>query len=220
VNALPQRASRPRVLIAADNPPTRVGLRLALEADADCTEVADEQAAVAAAIRERPDVCLIDFDFPACLRAIGAIVADAPDTLVIVLARRGDEGEFLAAMRAGATGYVPQGLDAARLPLVVDAVMRGEPAVPRQFVASLLDEIRDLGRGRRSVAIAGRRRVELTSREWEALDLLRQGHSTREIAAELRISQVTVRRHLSAAYTKLGVRTRLEAVGLLQSARG
>jgi DNA-binding NarL/FixJ family response regulator len=219
VNALPQPLGRPRVLIAAENLPTRVGLRLALEAGADCSEVTDEQAAVAAAIRDSPDVCLVDFGFPACLRTIGAIVAQAPDTLVIVLARRADEGEFLAAMRAGATGYVPQGLDPARLPTVVEAAMRGEPAVPRQFVASLLDEIRDLGRGRRSVAIAGRRRVELTSREWEALDLLRQGHSTREIAVELRISQVTVRRHLSAAYMKLGVRTRLEAVGLLQSAR-
>jgi len=219
VNALPLPLGRPRVLIAAENPPTRVGLRLALEAGADCSEVTDEHAAVAVAVRDRPDVCLIDFDFPACLRAIGAIVAQAPDTLVIVLARRADEGEFLAAMRAGASGYVPQGLDPARLPSVVEAAMRGEPAVPRQFVASLLDEIRDLGRGRRSVAIAGRRRVELTAREWEALDLLRQGRSTREIAAELRISQVTVRRHLSAAYTKLGVRTRLEAVGLLQSAR-
>ena len=219
MNALPLPLGRPRVLIAAENPPTRVGLRLALEAGADCSEVTDEHAAVAVAVRDRPDVCLIDFDFPACLRAIGAIVAQAPDTLVIVLARRADEGEFLAAMRAGASGYVPQGLDPARLPSVVEAAMRGEPAVPRQFVASLLDEIRDLGRGRRSVAIAGRRRVELTAREWEALDLLRQGRSTREIAAELRISQVTVRRHLSAAYTKLGVRTRLEAVGLLQSAR-
>jgi DNA-binding NarL/FixJ family response regulator len=103
--------------------------------------------------------------------------------------------------------------------LVVEAALRGEPAVPRNFVSSLLDELRDQGRGRRSVAIAGRRRVELTSREWEALDLLRQGRSTREIAAELRISQVTVRRHLSTAYTKLGVSSRLEAVGLLQSAR-
>jgi DNA-binding NarL/FixJ family response regulator len=219
VNALLEPIPRPRVLIAAENPPTRVGLRLALEAGADCTEVMDEQAAVAAAVRDQPDVCLVDFDFPACLRTIGAIVASVPDTLVIVLARRADEGEFLAAMRAGASGYVPQGLDPSRLPLVVEAALRGEPAVPRNFVSSLLDELRDQGRGRRSVAIAGRRRVELTSREWEALDLLRQGRSTREIAAELRISQVTVRRHLSTAYTKLGVSSRLEAVGLLQSAR-
>jgi DNA-binding NarL/FixJ family response regulator len=209
-------AGRTRVLIAAENAPTRVGLRLALEPEAECTEAGDRASAVAAAVRERPDVCLLDIDAPGGLRAVSEIVARVPGAVVIVLTRHAEEDEFLAAMRAGAVGYLPQGLDPARLPFVVRSVLRGEAAVPRNFVSKLIDEVRDRGRGRRSVTLSGRRRVELTSREWEALELLRQGMSTREIATDLRISQVTVRRHLSAAYHKLGVGSRLEALGLMQ----
>jgi DNA-binding NarL/FixJ family response regulator len=124
----------------------------------------------------------------------------------------------MAAVRAGASGYLPQSLDPARLPDVVRSVMRGEAAVPRHFVGKLIDELRGRERRRRIVTLSGERRVELTSREWEVVDLLRRGQPTREIATQLEISQVTVRRHLSAAYTKLGVSSRAAAVRLLEEA--
>ena len=89
-----------RILIAADHVPTRVGLRLALEHDAVCTEAADSESAVAAAVRDRPDVCLLDFDAPGRgLRAVTEIVARVPGVLCIVLTSRVEEEEFLAAMR-------------------------------------------------------------------------------------------------------------------------
>jgi DNA-binding NarL/FixJ family response regulator len=216
VSAVVDRPRRARVLIAAENAPTRVGLRLALQAEAVCTEAVDSESAVAAAVRDRPDVCLLDFETPGRgLRAVSEIVARVPNVLVIVLSRRVEEDEFLAAVHAGASGYLPHAVDPARLPHVVRSVMRGEAAVPRHFVTKLIDDLRGQERRHRSLVLSGDRRVELTSREWEVIELLRQGLTTREIATELHISQVTVRRHLSSAYVKLGVDSRSAAIRML-----
>jgi DNA-binding NarL/FixJ family response regulator len=210
---------RTRVLIAADHVPTRKGLRLALEPGAVCTEASDSESAVAAAVRDRPDVCLLDFESPGRgLHAVAEIVARVPGALCIVLTHKAEEDEFLAAMRAGASGYLSDALDPSRLPFVVAGVMRGEAAVPRHYVTRLIDELRGRARTRRSLALSPEQSVELTSREWEAVELLRQGLPTREIALQLGISQVTVRRHLSAAYAKLGVSSRASALQLLESA--
>jgi DNA-binding NarL/FixJ family response regulator len=208
-----------RVLIAADHVPTRKGLRLALEPGAVCTEASDSESAVAAAVRDRPDVCLLDFDAPGRgLHAVSEIMARVPGVLCIVLTHKAEEDEFLAAMRAGASGYLSDELDPARLPFVVAGVMRGEAAVPRHYVTRLIDELRGRAHTRRSLTVSSERSVELTTREWEAVELLRQGLPTREIARQLGISQVTVRRHLSAAYAKLGVSSRASALQLLESA--
>lgn len=216
MSALAEPVRRARVLIAANNAPTRVGLRLALEAEAECLEVADEESLVADVLRQRPDVCLVDFDSQVCLRVIGTLVSKIPGIVVIMLARNPQEGEFLAAMRAGASGYLPHELDPARLPALVRAAARGEAMVPRQFVGWLVHELRDQHGARRSLTLGGRRRVEFTSREWETLALLRRGLSTGAIADELRISSVTVRRHLSGAYMKLGATSRREALEVLE----
>lgn len=219
MSATADRTGRAHVLIAAEHVPTRVGLRLALEPDAVCTEAPDSESAVEAAVRDHPDVCLIDFDGPGRgVRTVSEIVARVPDAHVIVLTRHVEENEFLAAMRAGASGYLPQGLDPSRLPFVVAGVLRGEAAVPRHFVARLIDELRGRTRLRRSLALSSGRIVELTAREWEAVELLRDGHPTREIAEQLGISQVTARRHLSAAYAKLGVGSRAAALEVLDAA--
>src|SRR5689334_3881093 len=105
---------RTHVLIAAERLPTRVGLRLALEPEARCTEAADAQSAVHAAVRDRPDVCLLGLD-PAgqSLRVLSEIAARVPSSAVILLTNRLDEEEFMAAVRAGASGYLTQSLDPA-----------------------------------------------------------------------------------------------------------
>jgi DNA-binding NarL/FixJ family response regulator len=203
------------VLIAAERLPTRVGLRLALEADVRCTEVADADSAVDAAVRERPDVCLLGFDTSAQrLRVVSEIMAQVPSAHVILLTTRLDEEEFLAAVRAGASGYLTQNLDPARLPYVVRGALRGEPAVPRRFVSRLLEELRTRER-RRSVVLEGKGRVALTTREWEVVELLLRAATTSEIALELGVAPVTVRRHLGSVERKLGVTTRAEVVELL-----
>jgi len=211
---------RTHVLIAAERLPTRVGLRLALEPEARCTEAADAQSAVEAAVRDRPDVCLLGLDPSGqSLRVVNEIATRVPSSAVILLTNQLDEEEFMAAVRAGASGYLTQSLDPKRLPHVVAGALRGEPAVPRKFVSRLLDELRTRER-RRSVVLSGRGRVALTTREWEVVDLLLRSASTSEIAAQLGVAPVTVRRHIGSVERKLGVSTRAEVVALLTAENG
>jgi DNA-binding NarL/FixJ family response regulator len=206
---------RAHVLIAAERLPTRVGLRLALEPGARCTEAADAESAVDAAVRDRPDVCLLGLDPSGqTLRVVNEIVSRVPSAAVILLTSKLDEEEFMAAVRAGASGYLTNKLDPARLPHVVQGAMRGEPAVPRKFVSRLLDELRTRER-RRSVVLEGKGRVALTAREWEVVELLLRSASTSDIAAELGVAPVTVRRHVGSVERKLGVTTRAQVVELL-----
>ena len=211
---------RTHVLIAAERLPTRVGLRLALEPEARCTEAADAKSAVEAAVRDRPDVCLLGLDPSGqSLRVVNEIATRVPSSAVILLTNQLDEEEFMAAVRVGASGYLPQTLDPARLPYVVRGALRGEPAVPRRFVARLLDELRTRER-RRSVVLAGKGRIALTAREWEVVELLLRAASTSEIAGTLGVAPVTVRRHLGSVERKLGVTTRAEVVELLNAQPG
>jgi DNA-binding NarL/FixJ family response regulator len=214
-----RRRSKPRVLIVADHLATRVGMRLALSEEADCAEAENVEQAVAAAIRDQPDACVIDLD-PAArgIRTAARITEKVPGVSVIVLTRRVDADEFIAAMRAGAVGYLPEGFDPARLPHVVRGVLSGEAAVPRVMVARLVSELRGRDGKRRRLTLRGRNSAELTAREWEVLELVRRGDSTQAIAERLGISAVTVRRHASSGSRKLGVRTREELIQLLQGA--
>jgi len=213
-------SQRAHVLIAAERLPTRVGLRLALEPEARCTEVADAQSAVDAAVRDRPDVCLLGLDPGGQnLRVVSEIVSRVPSSAVILMTNQLDEEEFMAAVRAGASGYLTQNLDPERLPHVVAGALRGEPAVPRRFVSRLLDELRTRER-RRTVVLANRGRVALTTREWEVVDLLLRSASTAEIATQLGVAPVTVRRHVGSVERKLGVSTRAEVVELLTAENG
>src|SRR5215831_2323583 len=208
---------RTHVLIAAERQPTRVGLRMALEPEARCTEAIDGESAVDAAVREHPDVCLLGLETSDHgIRVANEILTRVPSSAVILLTARLDEDEFMAAVRVGASGYLPQSLDPARLPFVVRGALRGEPAVPRRFVSRLLDELRTRER-RRSVVLPGKGRVSLTAREWEVVELLLRGATTSEIAEELGVAPVTVRRHLGSVERKLGVTTRAEVVQLLSA---
>ena len=211
---------RAHVLIAAERLPTRVGLRLALEPEARCTEAADAESAVDAAVRERPDVCLLGLDPSGQgLRVVNEIATRVPSATVILLTSKLDEEEFMAAVRAGASGYLTQSLDPKRLPFVIQGAMRGEPAVPRRFVSRLLDELRTRER-RRTVVLAGKGRIALTSREWEVAEMLLRSATTSQIATELGVAPVTVRRHVGSVERKLGVATRAEVIALLQADAG
>jgi DNA-binding NarL/FixJ family response regulator len=196
--------ARVRVLIAADQDATRTGMRLALSDAAECDEV-DDEAAVAVAVRDQPDVCVVR-----SVRTAAEITAKLPGAAVVVMTDRIDEDECLAAIYAGASGYVSDQIDPARLPHVIDDVIHGHAAVPRALVGRLVAELR--GRERKRHLRPG---VELTARESQMVDALRRGRSTREIAQELGISEVTVRRHISGLHRKLGVRRRADLLDLL-----
>lgn len=198
------------MLIAADHPATRAGVRLALGEAVECTEADDVDRAVRTALRDQPDVCMVDFEPPRRgIRAAAEIAAKLPDVRVVVMTRRMNEDDFIVAVRSGVAGYVSEEIDPSRLPHLVHGLMAGEPAVPRRLVRRLIEELRGRG-GRRYVDVPGRRRVELTPREWDVLDALRQAMSTSEVAQLLGIAEVTVRRHVGGLYAKLGVRSRAE----------
>ncbi len=211
--------SRPiRVVVADDHVPTRAGVRLALEGHgfSVCAEAGDARAAVAAAVRERPDVCLLDIRMPGNgIAAAFEIKSALPDTAVVMLTVSRDDADLFDALRAGASGYLLKDLDPARLPFALRGVLDGEAALPRQLVARLIEEFRSRGRRKRLVIGAGRG-VDLTEREWEVLELLREGARTAEIAERLFISQVTVRRHVSEILRKLRVSDRKAALRLLE----
>jgi DNA-binding NarL/FixJ family response regulator len=207
-----------RVLIADDHPPTRAGVRMALEAGGFevCAEAGDAAGAIEAAIRELPDVCLLDIHMPGDgIHAAEAISHELPDAAVVMLTVSREDTDLFDALRAGASGYLLKDIDPARLPLALHGVLEGEAALPRQLVALLIEEFRERRRRRRT-PLRGRRSAELTDREWEVLQLMRQGAQTEEIAARLFISPVTVRTHVSAILRKLHVPTREAAIELLE----
>jgi DNA-binding NarL/FixJ family response regulator len=215
-----KRSEPSRVLVADGDSAMRTGIRLALERAGleVCDEVEGTVGLMEAVARCEPDVCLVNIG--AAGRGMSAVaelcIRDGAPA-VIILTDVLDEEEFLVAMRVGAVGYLPTSISASRLPAVVKAVHMGELAIPRAQVAMLIQRLRDRG-ARRHLLVPQRRGVDLTGREWEVLDLMRDGHSTHEIAARLLISDVTVRRHIGAVLKKLQVESRAEALELLQSA--
>jgi DNA-binding NarL/FixJ family response regulator len=206
-----------RVLIADDHEATRAGVRQSLEADggfAVIAEVADGPGAAEVALRERPDLCLLDIQMPGGgIRAAHEISKALPDTAVVMLTVSRSDVDLFAALRAGAAGYLLKDTDPTRLPHALRGVLAGEAALPRALVTLVIEEFRS--RGGRRARLAGRRGAELTSREWEVLELMRRGLSTAEIAERLFVSPVTVRRHVSQILKKLRVASREEAVALL-----
>jgi DNA-binding NarL/FixJ family response regulator len=179
-------------------------------------EAADSPGAVEAAERERPDLCLLDVHMPGGgIRAAGEILERLPDTAVVMLTVSRNDEDLFDALRAGAAGYLLKDTDPERLPHALRGVLAGEAAVPRTLVARVIDEFRTHGR-RRRVPLAGRRGIELSSREWEVLEMLREGQTTADIARRLFVSPVTVRRHVSAILRKLDVPDRQAAVELME----
>jgi two-component system nitrate/nitrite response regulator NarL len=189
----------PRLLIA-DHDPTRLAIRMALDGQVEiCAEAANAEQAIRAAKRQQPDVCLVGLEIPGGgTAAVRGICRAAPGAVAIVLGGSDDTDDVLAAIRVGAIGYVPNAVSAAQLRGIVAHVLAGEAAIPRSMVLELVLELRD----------RGSRDGGLTPREAQVLGMLRRGHETAEIARRLRITPVTVRRHVSDLVRRLGVENR------------
>jgi two-component system nitrate/nitrite response regulator NarL len=209
-----------RVLLAEEHGALRLGMRMALQAEG--IEVVAEAAtagdAVAGALGHAPDACVIALSIRGGgLEAAHHINRRLPATAVLVLSDAPDDAELLAALRAGAAGYMPRSLDAAQLTAVVRAVLAGAAIVPRAMVGTLAEDLYERDR-RRQQLLEERLDVRFTAREWDVMDLLHDGHSTGQVAAKLGISAVTVRRHASDVARKLRVPNREVAVQLLRQA--
>jgi two-component system, NarL family, nitrate/nitrite response regulator NarL len=208
-----------RVLLGDDHAPTRAGVRLALEGSefAVVAEAHDARSAVAAALRDSPDICVLDVRMPCGgIGAAAEIAARLSNVVIVMLTVSRDDEDLFAALRAGAAGYLLKDTPPERLPAALRAAADGEAAMSPVLVARLIDEFRSREH-RRRVPLLRQRGVRLTDREWEVLQLLREGRSTADIAKRLAISPVTARRHISAILHKLEVPTRAAAVRLLAS---
>lgn len=198
-------------VVVADNEPTRLGVRLALEGFAViCAEAGDRRDAVAAVSRTRPEVCLIGHALDGGgIGAVRDVSESAPGTAVVVLADSHHVEDLLEALRAGAIGYLPVDFEPAQLRRAISAVRSEQAAIPRTMVRELVDEIRSFDRSAQA---------PLTVREMQVLAMLRRGDSTARIARTLAISPVTVRRHISILVHKAGVEGRAELVSAFPDA--
>ena len=206
------------VVLADDHAAVRAGIRLALAGEGFnvVAEAADGPSAVDAALREQPDIALLDVNMPGGgIKAAEEIAAALPRTTVVMLTVSRNDDDLFAALRAGAAGYLLKDTDPGRLPFALRGVLEGEAALPRGLVARLIDEFRTRGK-RRRLPLMRQRGVELTEREWEVLEFLHDGLTTAEIAERLSISPVTVRRHVSEILKKLRVTSREEAIQLME----
>ena len=211
-----QSSDRPSVLLVGQNASTRAGVRLALESSIDCYDARTPAEAAAVAAVTFPSVCFVTSDPVRVMGIVAELAAAVPYAQIVVLTPKVREDELIAAVRAGAVGYLADDVDPDRLPFVVRGVMRGEAAIPRVLVSRLVGELRER-RQRRVMLLESREAVDLTSREWEVLEQLRRGATTKEIANTLSISQVTVRRHIGTLVHKLGVGDRKAAVALVDN---
>lgn len=214
--------TRSRVLLADDHLPTRIGVRMALEeAGFDVVaDVADAGGAVEAALRERPEACLLDVYMPGGggIEAARRIKKALPDTAIVMLTVSADDDDLFAALRAGASGYLLKDMPADRLAFAVRGVLAGEAALPRRLTARVLSALHTAHE--HGVRVGPSRLVDrLTRRERQVADLMLQDCSTGRIAARLGTSPVTVRRHVSAIVRKVGAANRRDALRALRAER-
>jgi DNA-binding NarL/FixJ family response regulator len=171
--------------------------RAGLEIVAD---VGDAATAAEAAQLYRAGVVLVDADIPGgCVRAVRRIAELAPATAVLVVAPELDRETMLAVVRAGAAGFVPETLGVSGLVRAVEVALAGETVVPRAGVSTLIEQVR--GTAPEQTSVDGRR-LQLTRREADVVARFREGMTPKEIAHELDLSAVTVRRHLSSVARK------------------
>jgi DNA-binding NarL/FixJ family response regulator len=198
-----------RLLVADDHGIMRGGLRLLLDRQPDMevvAEAADGIEAVELALRERPDICILDVAMPRMtgLQATVEIRAHAPDIAVLVLSMHDDERYLFEALQAGAAGYVLKREADQALVEAVRAVARGEPFMTNAAERSLIREwMADDSSGPAE---------PLTLRESEVLKLIAEAHTNRSIGELLHLAEKTVESHRANLLRKLGMRDRVELV--------
>jgi DNA-binding NarL/FixJ family response regulator len=210
-----------RILIVDDHPLTREALSSLLGAHGfDVVGCAsDGRQAITEVSRLQPDLVLLDLSMPGLdgLGALPRLREAAPDTEVVVLTASGTEENLLAAIRAGAAGYLLKTEPPERIASFLDGVVNGEAALSGTIARRLLEQVRE-GNGR-GVGVPDSIAATLSARELEVLLLLDEHLGTDEIAKRLFISEHTVRSHVKSLLRKLGVSSRREALEQLATAR-
>ena len=213
-----------RVLLADDQPLVRTGFRMILDAEPDI-DVAGEAHDGADAVRQyrklRPDVVVMDIRMPVQdgISATKQITAEeGGHARVLVLTTFHLDEYVVAALRAGASGFLLKDVDAAKLAEAIRVIASGHAIVDPAVTRRLLDQFARLPEPTLEPATTPRRLDGLTDREAEVLTLVARGLSNAEIAAELVVTETTVKTHVHHLLTKLGARDRVQLVILAYDA--
>ncbi|MFD2648859.1 response regulator [Devosia albogilva] len=199
------------IAIADDHPVLLAGItallktndRFRILGEADSAEASLELARLT-----RPDVMIMDLSMPGdVFRTIGQIAASHPDTHILVFTAFCSVESALKALDAGATGFVLKGSPSAELIEAVDTVASGQMFVTRQYASQVMNGLRD--RNRRQ---ALQEAIKLNVREKQIIGHLLQARTNKEIAAELHISEKTVKHYMTGLMMKLKARNRVEVV--------
>jgi DNA-binding NarL/FixJ family response regulator len=208
------------VLLADDHAVVRQGTRELLDREVGIdvvAEASDGKEAVQKAIKERPDVVVMDFAMPELngIEATRQIKAVAPGIAILVLTAYDSNQYIFAFLEAGAAGYLLKDVQVDELVEAIRAVHAGEsmlhPAIARKVINRFAQPQEETGGGKRSPGVPAPL-DQLTERELEVLKMAAKGMSNREIAQELTISVRTVQTHLTNIFNKMGVGSRTEAV--------
>ena len=200
-----------RLMLADDHRMLREGLRRSMtEAVFDVVgEAGDGVEAIAMADDLQPDVILMDVTMPNCdgVEACRRVIESGSDTRVVMLTMHADQEVLANAIRAGAIGYLTKDSSTREIADAVRMAVEGDTVLSPQLARTMLEEVRKLD-------APGTQEAErvISDREVEVLQLIADGCSTPEVAAQLYISQKTVKNHLASIYQKLDARDRTQAV--------
>lgn len=199
-----------RIALVDDQPLVRNGIASLLQARGHevVGEASNGLEAIQMVRRTNPELVLMDLRMPVMdgLEATRLLKAERPDLRIVVLTVSDDERDLVEAVKSGAHGYLLKDLEADEFFEAVDAIEHGESVIPPRLARYLWSEF-----GRMAAREAGPEAGhDLTQREWEVLRLVASGRRNREIAAELTISENTVKFHMRGILDKLHLRNRTE----------
>lgn len=200
-----------RVLICDDHSIVREGLKAVLNDGTTFTvvgEAADGQEVLEVARRVRPDVILMDLQMPGLggIEAAKLIMAELPRTKIIALTTFAEEKLVVECLKVGVHGYVIKDVEKMELKRHIQAVYRGEAIIDPKVTSVLMARVRTgTGNG------GDRSEAPLSPQQLSILRYVAQGHSNREIADKLGLSENTVKGHVAEILHRLGVKNRVEA---------